>query len=46
MDAIIQAFITVFNILLDAKIFEIPLLVWFLLPAVIVIVLKFINGKK
>ena len=46
MDAIIQAFVTVFNILIDCKVFEIPVLIWFLIPAVITLVLKFINGKK
>lgn len=46
MDAIIEAIITAFRILVDTKLFEIPLLVWFLLPIVIGVALKFINGKK
>lgn len=46
MEAIIEAIITAFRMLVDTKLFEIPLLVWFLLPVVIGIVLKFINGKK
>lgn len=46
MDAIIEMVITAFNLLIDAKIFEIPVLVWLLIPPVIGVALKFINGKK
>lgn len=46
MDAIIQSIVTVFNLLIDAKVFEIPILVWFLIPPVIGVALKFISGKK
>lgn len=46
MDSIIQAFITAFNMITDIELFEIPVLVWLLLPAIITLALKFINGKK
>lgn len=46
MDSLIQAFITAFNMITDIKLFEIPVLVWLLLPAIITLALKFINGKK
>lgn len=46
MDSIVQAFITVFSMLTDIQLFGVPVLVWFILPAVIALALKFINGKK
>lgn len=46
MNSLVQFFITVFKILTDYTVFEIPLLVWLILPAIISIVVKFIQGKK
>lgn len=46
MQIIINVFTTVFGFLTDNSIFEIPLLVWLILPAVISIAVKFIQGKK
>ncbi len=46
MDSIVQVFITAFNMITDIKLFEIPVLVWLLLPSIILLALKFINGKK
>lgn len=46
MDILINAFIAAFNMITDIKLFEIPVLVWLLLPAIITLALKFINGKK
>lgn len=46
MDSVIQAFITAFNMITDIKLFEIPVLVWLILPSIIALILKFINGKK
>lgn len=46
MDSVIQAFITAFNIITDIQIFGVPVLIWLLLPGIITLALKFINGKK
>lgn len=46
MDVVISVFTTLFGLLTDNTIFNIPLLVWFLLPAVIILAVKFIQGKK
>lgn len=46
MNSIINLFSTLFNLLLETSVFEIPVLIWLVLPAVIAIVIKFIQGKK
>ncbi len=46
MDTLVNLFSTVFNLLLETTIFEIPILIWLILPAIITIVVKFIQGKK
>ncbi len=46
MNSIITLFSTLFNLLLETAIFDIPVLIWLILPAVIAIVIKFIQGKK
>lgn len=46
MDSVIQTFITAFSMITDIQLFGIPVLVWLLLPAIITLALKFINGKK
>lgn len=46
MNIVIDIFTAVFGFLTDNSIFEVPLLVWFILPAVITIAVKFIQGKK
>lgn len=46
METVVEMFITTFNLITDIKIFNIPVLVWLLLPAIITLALKFINGKK
>lgn len=46
METVVEMFITAFNMITDIDIFGIPVLVWLLLPAIITLVLKFINGKK
>lgn len=46
MSAVTDLLISLFKLLTDNGVFGIPLLVWFLLPAVFVLVFKFIQGKK
>lgn len=46
MEAVTNLLITMFKLLTDNGILGIPLLVWFLLPAVFGLVFKFIQGKK
>lgn len=46
MNVIVNIFTTIFGFLTDNSIFDIPLLVWFILPAVIGIVIKFIQGRN
>lgn len=46
MNIIVNIFTSVFGFLTNNSIFEVPLLVWLILPAVITIAVKFIQGKK
>lgn len=46
MDSLVDNFIAAFNMINDIKLFNIPVLVWLILPAIITVALKFIQGKK
>ena len=46
MEAIVNVFVTLFGLLTSSTVLGMPVLVWLLLPAVIGLVLKFIQGKK
>ena len=46
MDSIVQLFITVIRMLFDTTIFGIPLLGWFVVSLIFVVILKFLSGKK
>lgn len=46
MDVIIDLLISGFNLLFDNTLFDIPYGVWFLIPTLIIIAIKFIKGKK
>lgn len=46
MNSITNMIISLFKLLTDNSVLGMPLLVWFLLPAVFGLVFKFIQGKK
>lgn len=46
MSDLVDLLIDLLMLLVDNKIFNVPLLVWLILPAVIALVIKFIQGKK
>lgn len=46
MNIVVSIFSSVFSFLTDYSIFGVPILVWLILPAVISIAVKFIQGKK
>lgn len=46
MDSIIQIFISAFRMLFDIQVFGVPFLAWFIIALIIVVVLKFLKGKK
>lgn len=46
MDIIVNIFTSIFGFLTDFSLLDIPLLVWLILPAVIGIIVKFIQGRK
>lgn len=46
MSAFLYVFQALLGLLEDTKILNIPLLVWFLAPLVVVMIVKFVQGKK
>lgn len=46
MESLVNAFISIFSLLTDNTFLNIPIIVWFILPAVIGIIIKFIEGKR
>lgn len=46
MESIVNMFVTVFGLLFENKVFNIPVLIWLMLPAVVGICIKFIEGRK
>lgn len=46
MEVFIDLFITIFDLITENSFLGIPVLVWFILPAVIGVIVKFIQGKR
>lgn len=46
MENLVNMIISLFSVLTDNSIFGMPVLVWLILPAVITLTIKFIQGKK
>lgn len=46
MGYFITFFERIFGFLVSNELFEIPILVWLILPSVIALIVKFIQGKK
>lgn len=46
MQAVVNLFISVFQMLFETEIFELPLLVWFLIPVLISVLLHMIKSGK
>lgn len=46
MDFIATLISSLFNFLLEQQLFNIPLLVWFIIPVVLGFVISFLKGKK
>lgn len=46
MDVLVNFFVSVFKLITDNSILGMPIFVWLVLPALIGIILKFIQGKR
>ena len=46
MESIIQIFISAFRMLFDIQVLGVPFLAWFIIALIIVVILKFLKGKK
>lgn len=46
METIVNTFVSIFGLLTSSSILGMPILVWLLLPAVIGLIVKFIQGRK
>lgn len=46
MNSLVDLFVSIFGFLTDNSLFGMPLFVWFVLPALIGLILKFIQGKR
>lgn len=46
MDFMINLFTTLFGLLTNNKVFNIPILVWFLIALLLGLIINFIKGKK
>lgn len=46
MDSIVDLFVTAFKFLIDNTLFEVPLFVWLVLPALFAAIIKFIQGQR
>lgn len=46
METVVNIFVSLFGLLTSNSILGMPVLVWLILPAIIVLILKFIKGQR